>query len=770
MIKVSDDIILDQAKAFFQAYKDAASVKKEEEFVRKSFPTLAKEAEAERWAMLKKELAFQQKLTTVLLQDMNSHPERFDDALIKSTERRLERVNADFESIQSSLYPYNVYIPKSFIEMKQGDFEPAKVITVKEPIMCDWGPMWFGCTKDGVKLRYGYERGDSRYVSKFALDDVTPHGIMAGTTGSGKSVALNTVIYGACFEYAPWELEFTLSDAKIVEFKSLAMNNPMPQITTVAATTDADYLASVVMYKEREMKDLNSVFTVAGNVFGSEVKNIMDFRKTTGLYLPRNVIVFDEFQAMFAGAGKQLTPLVKSIDSYARLGRNTGYHLYLTSQEIGSDIPEGTLNNISLRCALGCDPSVSEKIIGNDAARVNKGTKGKLIVNIEAQNKNKKDNVPIIIPWCTPENANFMAQQAIAKGKEFDVTPVLRFYDEQDVLFEHKYDKFIHSFKKDSYRIILGEPSYMMNSDEQCVDIKLKGESNENILVVSSVINNLLRHFIALRHNLDYPKIQNFVMCADNVFVTNADAKSLCQNNPTFFYDDASYDSQFFEIGHSMTYRRKLCIETDKKVFADPTSTDESNAKFAQIFVDTPDLNTPTNKSRFYHMLGLLQTSPIFRKAFGLDGSKKDDAIILKTCKTCIKMFTAYGAAARQITYQDLPETFMWVLGLNKVMGIGRDPNTKKIETFKQTLQECAQVNIRYLIFTTNLEESNAIRSGIKWYILDVPNRSDVNMLKCQDDFPESVSGVLAVLIDADDKTRPMKFKKLFFNDETPPS
>lgn len=64
----------------------------------------------------------------------------------------------------------------------------------------------------------------------------------------------------------------TLSDAKIVEFKSIAQNNPMPQIETVAATGDVYYLLSVIEQKIAEMTKLNNVFATAAKVLESHAK------------------------------------------------------------------------------------------------------------------------------------------------------------------------------------------------------------------------------------------------------------------------------------------------------------------------------------------------------------------------------------------------------------------------------------------------------------------------------------------------------------------
>lgn len=107
----------------------------------------------------------------------------------------------------------------------------------------------------------------------------------------------------------------------------------MPHIKSIAATDDADYIISVLADLEREMSLWNNIYV------DNDVKNISDFRKKTGLCIPRHVIVIDEFQTMLKKAGKKSNEIMRILYSFAKLGRNTGFHLLLASQEIGSDIP-----------------------------------------------------------------------------------------------------------------------------------------------------------------------------------------------------------------------------------------------------------------------------------------------------------------------------------------------------------------------------------------------------------------------------------------------
>ena len=91
----------------------------------------------------------------------------------------------------------------------------------------------------------------------------------------------------------------------------------MPQIETVAATGDVYYLLSVIEQKIAEMTKLNNVFATAAKVFGKPCKKIAEFREITGLTLPQNVLIFDEFQTMFTKAGKLSKRWISSVFDFS---------------------------------------------------------------------------------------------------------------------------------------------------------------------------------------------------------------------------------------------------------------------------------------------------------------------------------------------------------------------------------------------------------------------------------------------------------------------
>ena len=253
-------------------------------------------------------------------------------------EKFVKRAFPILEAQAKRTYPYGVKIPKSIAAMKEGDFEPGQIITIKEPIKGLWSNIWFGDASSGVYLRPGYVDGNSSLISDQRLDDKTIHMFLGGSTGQGKSVTLNAFIFGLCLEYAPWEVALTLCDAKMVEFKPYATQHPLPHVRSVAATGDVDYLLSVLADLRSEMMLLNEI------IISSGAKKIEDFRKVTGLSIPQNLIIIDECQAMFKNAGRKARILESILDDVARLGRNTGYHLLLASQELGSEISSNTMS------------------------------------------------------------------------------------------------------------------------------------------------------------------------------------------------------------------------------------------------------------------------------------------------------------------------------------------------------------------------------------------------------------------------------------------
>lgn len=668
-------------------------------------------------------------------------------------------------------YPYEIKLPKTINDMLKGDFSPSRVIKIDGPIKGPWSNIWFGNSKKGIFLHgAGYVNGDSRYICTQKLDDADIHMILAGATGQGKSATLNAIIIGICMEYAPWEVNLTMCDAKIVEFKTYALKIPMPHIRSVAATGDADYLISVLSNLVHEMNQMNSVFTVAG------VKNIKGFREITGLTIPQNIIIIDEFQTMFKYAKKRSGEILGLLDSFARLGRNTGYHLILASQELGSDIPKSMLGNIKVRGALGCFADVSTQILGNDGAAANYGTKGRLIINNQPSMENNKSlNTTVRVPFIDDKPLLDVGKYIIQVGNKFKLDHNMSFYDEQALIYEQDYKDYLSQFNLSKNSLYFGEPSFVM-SGEQCVHIDFSGNDVENLLVLVNNATHLKRYFKMLKYNIELVKkqgITNIVLLADNIF-SSCNPRSLVDSK-SFYFEEKSFESKFFSIATGLVNRRRLCIAVDKSVFDLLQYNKTTDETFYQLYNAGSSMDTELFRSRCFYAIYLLENDESFSKAFKLDtlsGQKKfeQEKIILKMC---LDMFDNYGCKDSKLTYDNLPMIYFWVLGLSKVLGIGRDSKSQKVTAFKKVLQDCSDVNIRFLMFTTTMEDMTDLISGIRYYLLDdVPSR-ELSKIKCGDDYPEQKSGGLGVFYDSmsnEPNSKCKKFKKMFLEGELPPT
>lgn len=697
------------------------------------------------------------------------------DAVKKGTGALLESVFLKksapvLENRVARVYPYQVKIPKSIDELLQGDFEPAQIINVEKPFIGEYGPMWFGNSTDGIALRSGYKNGDSRFINDVTLGDKDIHAIMGGATGQGKSVALNVIIYGICYEYAPWEVRLTLSDAKIVEFKSIAMNTPMTHIDTIAATGDVDYLLSVLDDKIEEMNKRQGVFTKAAVAYGKKCANIMDFRKITGLCLPRNLLVFDEFQTMFKAAAKLAPKVSSALDSFARLGRNAGFHLLLTSQELGTDIPTATLNNITVRSALGCQPKVSEMILGNEEAKTNLGKKGYLIYNLSSQNKDPAENSLVRVPFISDE-MQCIYKNVTDLSKEVGFQNYMNFYDDQAFRREDEYEEWLRELPRDPNTIYLGEPSYVMKGEIKAVTMQLTGRDAENICILSPNLEHQLRMTKMIKLNaMMHENISNLVLCLNDIFNERINVSEL---NPAHFYTKRTYENNpMINITKSLLFRRRLCLEADERVFGNQPYSDVLENAFYTIVEKGSDMDTMLNRKRFYNICGLLQVDPQYAAAFALTSMSENDAAEqrVQISKRCLDLYEMYNASTTKLRLSDVPPIFAWIIGIDRLIGIGRDPNSRLFNDFKKLMQDAYLANIRFILVTGSMEELVQVHSAIRWYLLDDLPNNEISKIKCADFYPEQKGRGLAVFYDTMDKIQPCKkFKKMIMNGELAP-
>ena len=259
--------------------------------------------------------------------------------------------------------------------------------------------MWMNKTLTGINLRPGNLNDDRDKFDPIRMCDDNVHGLIAGRTGSGKSVFINALILSLITEYSPWELNLYLADFKKVEL-SRYMNNSdamngntpyTPHINACAATSEIRYVTSLIQYLVDCMNARQEFFARLG------VTKIQEFRNKYNLVLPRVLLIVDEFQQLFTEAtNREKEEIQTMLNSITKLGRATGFHLIFASQEMSGTLRGNTLANFKIRMALPCNQQISTDILGNSQA-VNL-ERGYVLVNTDSGDelKNRKYRVPFI--------------------------------------------------------------------------------------------------------------------------------------------------------------------------------------------------------------------------------------------------------------------------------------------------------------------------------------------------------------------------------------
>jgi len=193
----------------------------------------------------------------------------------------------------------------------------------------------------------------------------TPHLLVAGTTGSGKSVFLNDVIMSLIYTKTPDELKLVMIDPKIVELSSY---NGIPHLI-MPVVYDSKKALSAMQWIDNEMMHRYEVFAQIG------VKNIESFnsRVPDADKVPRIVVIIDEYMEMMFEAPKELEEMINRI---ARLARAAGIHLVMATQRPSSDVITNNIKaNIPCRASFTVvdwresktilDRTGAERLLGN---------------------------------------------------------------------------------------------------------------------------------------------------------------------------------------------------------------------------------------------------------------------------------------------------------------------------------------------------------------------------------------------------------------------
>jgi DNA segregation ATPase FtsK/SpoIIIE, S-DNA-T family len=204
-----------------------------------------------------------------------------------------------------------------------------------------------------------------------------PHGLIAGTTGSGKSELLQTIVASLAVANRPDEMTFVLVDYKGGSAFADCVRLPH----TVGMVTDLD-----THLVERALVSLSAELTRREHVLAAAgAKDIEDYQRQRGTGrrgtpMPRLLIVIDEFASMV----RELPDFVTGLVNIAQRGRSLGIHLILATQRPSGVVSGDIRANTNLRIALRVtDPAESADVIdAPDAAQISKSTPGRAYVRL----------------------------------------------------------------------------------------------------------------------------------------------------------------------------------------------------------------------------------------------------------------------------------------------------------------------------------------------------------------------------------------------------
>ena len=181
-----------------------------------------------------------------------------------------------------------------------------------------------------------------------------PHMLIAGATGSGKSVCINDLIISMVYKSSPAELRFILIDPKRVELSSFAA---LPHLL-IPVVDDPKKAAGALRWAVNEMTTRYKRFSEVG---ARDIARFNQLQKEPADYLPKVVIIIDELADLMMVAP---TEVEECICRCAQLGRAAGIHLIVATQRPSVDVITGLIKaNIPSRCAFAVSSATNSRII-----------------------------------------------------------------------------------------------------------------------------------------------------------------------------------------------------------------------------------------------------------------------------------------------------------------------------------------------------------------------------------------------------------------------
>ena len=243
-----------------------------------------------------------------------------------------------------------------------------------------------------------------------------PHLLIAGTTGSGKSICINTIILSLLYRHTPEKCKFILIDPKMLE---LSTYEGIPHLLC-PVITEAKKSASVLGWVVKEMENRYRLMTKEG------VRNIDGYNTKHKLPMPYIVVIVDEMSDLMLVAGKEIENYVQKLSQMARAA---GIHIIMATQRPSVDVITGTIKaNFPTRISFQVTSKIDSRTIIDEQGAEQLLGKGDMLYKSSA-NKIVRIHAPYVSENEIEKINNFLRSQA-----EPDyVDEILNFADEKEM-------------------------------------------------------------------------------------------------------------------------------------------------------------------------------------------------------------------------------------------------------------------------------------------------------------------------------------------------
>lgn len=273
-------------------------------------------------------------------------------------------------------------------------------VSLRDVLECDE----FQKSSGGIVVGLGEDITGKPVITDLAK---MPHLLVAGSTGSGKSVCINTLIASILFRSYPDEVKLILIDPKVVE---LANYNHLPHLMT-PVVTDPKKAASVLRWAVREMENRYRLFASAN------VREVSSYNKQhPEKKLPLILIIIDELADLMMVASAEVEDAICRLTQKARAA---GIHLVLATQRPSVDVITGLIKaNVPSRISFAVSSQIDSRTILDDSGAEKLLGKGDMLFKPTGTNKPKRIQGAFISDAEVDALVSYIRSQGIAQYQE----------------------------------------------------------------------------------------------------------------------------------------------------------------------------------------------------------------------------------------------------------------------------------------------------------------------------------------------------------------